>query len=460
MPQNERTRRLASESLPKLIASFAVPAIIAMLVAAAYNIADQIFIGNSVGYLGNAATNVAYPLSTICLSYGLLIGVGSASNFSLKLGAGKKEEACQIIANGAFYLIAGGLLLTLVVLCFLDPMLRAFGATENVLPYAKTYTSITSIGFPAFIITLGGAHIVRADGSPTFAMIISITGAVLNIGLDALFIFGFGMGIAGAAWATITGQFVSAGMIIWYLFHFKTMRLKPSMWKPKLNLLGVIASLGVAACFNQLAMTAVQIVLNNSVTHYGAMSEYGADIPLAVVGIITKINSIFISFVVGTAQGCQPIFGYNYGAKNYERVQGTLKIAVGMVVVIGCVFELAFQIFPNQITSIFGTGDAEYFRFAERFFRIYMMMTFLNGFQPLTSNFFSSIGKAKMWIFISLTRQVIFLIPLLLLLPISFGIDGILYAGPVADFVAAALCVWLLVREYRRLGKMSAELAS
>lgn len=443
---------LARGSIGRLIAKFAIPAIIGGLISAAYNIVDQIFIGQSVGLLGNAATNVAFPLVTISNSLALLFGVGSSSNFSLELGDKRRDRAVQFYGNGISLLLLSGVLLFALVLAFLHPLLVLFGATEEVLPYALTYTGITAFGLPFSMISIGGGHLIRADGSPTYAMLATASGAILNCFLDPLLIFGFDLGIAGAAYATITGQIISALMVLYYYRKkFKTAKLERRHFRPSVRMIRLIAALGAASCFNQLAMSLVQITLNNTLSNYGAVSIYGSDIPLACVGVISKVNVLFMAFVLGIAQGCQPIFGFNYGAKNYSRVRATYKKAAAAVTIICVISFLCFQLFPRQIVSIFGTGNELYFEFAEKYFRIYLMLTFINGIQPLTSNFFTSIGKAKMGIIMSLTRQIILLLPLILILPVFLGIDGVLYAGPIADAAAVILAGYFALREMNKM---------
>ena len=438
---------LGTENIGKLIIKFAVPAVLSMLVNALYNIADQIFIGQSVGMLGNAATNVAFPLTTIATSIALLLGIGTASNFNLEMGKGNNERAEHIACNGLSYLMISGVVLFLISLIFLKPLIVFFGATEQVIPYAYTYTGITVLGMPFFIFNVGGSHIIRADGSPKYAMASTITGALINVVLDYIFIFKFNMGIAGAAWATIIGQFISSLLTFRYLYRFKSIKISLTKMKPKLTYLKVIASLGMASCFNQLAMTVVQITLNNTLRFYGESSIYGSDIPLACVGVISKVNILFLAFAIGIAQGCQPIIGFNYGAKNFNRVKETYFKAITTITCISIAAFLCFQFYPRQIVGVFGSGSETYFEFAEKYFKIYMFMTFANGIQPVTANFFTSIGKAKKGIFISMTRQIIFLLPLILIIPRFLGIEGVMYAGPMADFAAAILSSVLVIKE-------------
>lgn len=441
---------LATERIEKLIAKFAIPAIISMLVSSLYNIVDQIFIGQGVGMLGNAATNIAFPISIICTATALLLGIGSASNFNLKSGAGESEEASKIVGTGLAMLVICGVIIAVVVLIFLDPLLQLFGVTPDVSPYAQDYTGITAFGIPFLILTTGGNHLIRADRSPTYSMACMLTGAIINTILDPMFIFGFHWGIKGAAWATIIGQIISGILVIVYFLRFRKLELSWSMLRPKGKYLRAIVSLGMASCINQIAMAIVQIVMNNTLRHYGAESMYGTDIPLACVGVISKVNMVFMAICIGISQGCQPIWGFNYGAGQYDRVKQTYKKAFQISLTIGIIFFLCFQLFPRQLVSIFGTGSEEYFRFAERYFRIFMFMTFINGIQPMSSGFFTSIGKAKLGIVVSLTRQIIFLLPLILIFPLVMGIDGVMYAGPIADGAAAVVAIGYSVRELKK----------
>ncbi len=444
---------LATEKTGKLIMKFAIPAMISFLVNALYNIVDQIFIGQGVGIYGNAATNVAFPFNTVCTALALLLGIGAASNFNLRLGAGKDEEAADVAGTGLFLLATTGIAITILTYIFLKPLLLAFGATENVYPYAFTYTSIVSAGYPLIIFTIGCGQLIRADGSPTYSMLTVLSGAIINTILDPLFIFGFNMGMAGAAWATVIGQAFSAVMAARYVFRFKSVKLSRQHLRFKRKDFKAIFSLGLPSCFNQIALAIIQISMNNALTFYGGQSRYGADIPLASVGVISKINILFVGLTIGIAQGCQPIVGFNYGAKNYDRVRETYIKGLVAATAISIFFFGAFQLFPRPIVAIFGQGSELYFEFAERYLRIFMLLTFINGIQPVTANFFTSIGKAKVGLFISLTRQIIFLLPLIMILPAFFGIDGLMYAGPIAD-ASAVILTFIFV--FRELGLLSA----
>lgn len=445
---------LGSEPVSSLLRRFAIPSVIAMLVSALYNMVDQLFIGHSIGVLGNAATNVAFPLSMVCTSIGLLCGIGGAANFNLCMGRREPEHAKSYVESAISMLAILGVILCVAVQLFLRPMMLLFGATPDVIDYACTYTRITSIGFPFLIVTIGGSNLIRADGSPKFSMLCNLVGAIVNTILDPLFIFVFHMGMAGAALATITGQILSFALVVFYLRGFKTLPLSLSDLKPNMACWARIAALGATPAFNQVAMMVVQIVMNNTLTYYGSNSVYGSDIPLACAGIISKVNMLFFSFVIGISQGLQPIVSFNFGAQKYDRVKDAYKKAVFAATAISIVAFLCFQFFPRQIIGIFGSGSEEYLHFAERYFRIFLFFTFLNGIQPVSSNFFTSIGAPKKGIFLSLTRQIIFLLPLLLIFPYLFGIDGVMYTAPIADLAAASVSIVMVVREFKIMAEL------
>lgn len=446
---------LGVQPIGKLLVQFAVPSVIAMLVSALYNLVDQIFIGHGVGMLGNAATNVAFPLTTICIAVALLLGIGGAANFSLALGEQNQKKAAKTVGSAISLMLLAGVAIFVLVRLFLKPLILCFGATQEVLPFAMTYTGITAFGIPFLILSTGMSNLIRADGSPQYSMGCMLVGAAINTVLDPIFIFGLNMGMAGAALATIIGQIASALTALLYARHFKTITLTRAELRPTLRLTGSIAALGMAGCFNQLAMLAVQIALNNTLTYYGAQSAYGAEIPLACAGIIIKVNMLCFAFVLGISQASQPLIGFNYGAKQYGRVRETYKLAAIAVTVVSCIGFAAFQLFPRQIISAFGDGTAEYFHFAERFFRIFLFCTILNGIQPLTAGFFTSIGKAIRGVILSLTRQILFLLPLILLLPrVLGGVDGVMYAGPIADFTAFVLAGGMMLAEMKDLRRL------
>ncbi|MDE5772104.1 MAG: MATE family efflux transporter [Ruminococcus sp.] len=448
---------LQSESVFRLMVKFAVPSILGMLVTSLYNIVDQLFIGNAVGIAGNAATNVAFPFTTACAALALLFGIGGASCFNLTMGRGDKKQASFFAGNSFTLLALSGIILSIVTLVFLGPLLKMFGASSDIMPLALEYVRVTAIGFPFLIFTTGGGHLIRADGSPQMAMICNIVGAVVNTALDALFVMVFRWGMTGAAWATVIGQIVSSVIVVVYACNYKTVSLGKEHLVIKSFISRRISSIGMASFFNQVAIGIVQVVLNNSLKHYGELSKYGDKEPMACCGIVMKVNMIVFAIVIGLAQGTQPIESFNYGAKNYDRVRKAYKLAVTAGAVISIIAFVLFHLFPRQILSLFGSGTDTYYELGEKFFKIFLFFTWLNCLQPITATFFTSIGKPIKGVFLSLTRQIIFFMPLLLILPHYFQIDGIIYTGPVADLLSAIVAVSMAVFEFRNIRKLEAE---
>lgn len=457
MKEQEKTNPLGTAPVSKLMVKFAVPSIIAMLVGALYNIVDQLFIGQAVGTLGNAATNIAFPLSTSCIALSLLFGIGGASCFNLTMGKGDRETAAYYIGNAAMMLAFCGVILCVLAEIFLTPMLRGFGAPEEVLPYAIQYVRITAIGFPFLLLTTGGGHLIRADGSPRMTMICNLSGAIINTILDAVFVMVLDWGMTGAALATIIGQFFSGVIVIVYLFHYKTVSLRRKHLRIHWQYTKKIISIGMASFFNQVAMMIVQIISNNLLRYYGALSVYGESIPIACAGIVMKVSQVFFSVVIGLGQGTQPIESFNYGARRYPRVRAAYRMALVAGGGIAALSFVLFQVFPRQLLSLFGSGSESYYRFGISYFRIFMFFTCLNFLQPITSTFFTSIGKPVKGIFLSLTRQILFLLPLMIILPMFMGIDGILYAGPAADLTAAVVTVIMAAVELKLMRTVERE---
>jgi putative MATE family efflux protein len=455
--ENTKQNPLGVDPIPPLIAKFAIPSIISMLVAAVYNMTDQIFIGRVVGMLGNAATNVEFPVVTFCSALAHLIGIGTVTNFSIKMGEKKSDEAARFAGTGITATVITGLLLFCTIFFFKTSVLLFCGATERVFPLAYSYLSITVFGLPFLLFSSVSSYLIRANGSPTYSMLATATGAVLNVFFDWLFMLIFGWGIQGAAVATVISQFVSCVICILYFPRFKTIIIKWEMFRIKWICLKNILKLGTANFTNHVIMTTVNIVMNNTLKHYGALSVFGSEIPLAVGGVVAKLNSILSSVAVGLAQGCQPILGFNIGAKNYGRVKETYKKAFVFALAASIIFFSMFQLFPRQIVSIFGGGNESYFTFAERYMRIFMMMVCVYGIQPLSVNYFTSTGKAKQGIVLSVSRQGAFLLPLLIVLPIIFGIEGVLYAGPAADALAVLLSLLLVFCDFRKIDRLATE---
>lgn len=433
----------------RLLMQFAIPSIISMLVSSLYNIVDQVFIGQGVGYLGNAATNVAYPLTTISLAISLLIGIGSASRFSLFLGQKKETTAQKIVGNALLLALFLGILYMFIIWIAIQPLLLAFGATKQVYPFALAYTSITAFGFPFLIYTNASTALIRADGKPTYSMLCMVIGALINVILDPLFIFVFKMGVEGAAYATVAGQIVSALLCIFYRFEHVQIQWKHIRFSWEATLASF--SIGVSSSVNQLAILLVQIVMNNSMVHYGADSIYGSEIPLAAAGIVMKVNAILFAFIIGLSQGMQPIIGFNYGAKQYKRVKETFNVSLIVTLILSLIGWSLFQFIPETILSLFGKENELYMEFAVLFMRIFLFLACVNGIQIIASGFFSAIGKPMKGLLLSLSRQVILFIPIALLLPYSYGLMGVLYAAPCADAIAFLLAVGLLIHEYKIL---------
>lgn len=442
---------LGYKPIPKLLFSFAVPAVIANVVNSLYNIVDQIFIGQGVGYIGNAATSIAFPLTTICLAIGLMTGLGSAANFNLELGRGNPEKAKRVAGTAVGSLLICGIILCMLIRAFLKPLMILFGATAQILSYAMVYTGITSLGIPFLLLSIGTNPLVRADGSSTYSMMAIVSGAVLNTILDPIFIFVFKMGIAGAAWATVISQILSAALLALYFPRFKTVRFELRNFMPKFSAIKIIISLGMTSFVFQFSTMIIQIASNNLLKTYGAMSVYGSDIPIAVAGVVTKINVVFVSVVIGTVQGSQPICGFNYGAGKYMRVRETVELLLKTTFAISLAAFFIFELFPKQIISMFGSGDDLYFEFAIKYMRIFLFFVFLNGMQISIATFFQSIGKASKGAILALLKQIIILLPLMIILPKFFGIDGIICAAPISDLLTFILTAGFLILEMKSM---------
>ena len=438
---------MGTQPIKKLLMQLAIPAMIANVVNALYNIVDQIFIGQGVGYLGNAATNIAFPITTICLALGLMTGVGAASNFNLELGRKEVEKARRIAGTAVVQLIVMGIAVCVLVQIFLAPLMQLFGATNQIFDYAMEYSRITAYGIPFFLFSTGFNPLVRSDGRATFSMMAIIAGAVLNTVLDPIFIFVFQMGIAGAAWATVISQMVSALLLFAYIPKFRSVKFQWEDFIPHMKQVEAIAALGLTSFIFQISALIVQIVSNNLLKTYGAMSIYGSEIPIAVGGIVAKVFVIFIALIIGMTQGVQPIVGYNYGAKYYERVRQTIFLALKIGFGLSFVTWAVFEIFPLQIIQLFGNGNDLYFEFGIRYMRYFMLFTLINGITILITTFFPAIGKAKTGAFLSLARQLLILLPVMLLMTYIFGVEGMMFATPVSDVISLVLCLFFFKRE-------------
>jgi len=448
---------LGTASVGRLLLQFAIPSIISTLVAALYNMVDQIFIGQRIGYLGNAATTVAFPLTYVSGALTLLFSNGSTVNFNLCSGRGEKEEALTFAGNGLTLLIAEGLCLALAVGLFTAPLVRLFGSTAEVFPYALTYMRIIAVGLPFLAITSGATLLIRSDGSPRYALWCSLSGVVLNFVLDWLFLFPLDLGIAGAAWATVLGQILSGAMVTAYLFRFRTGRLERRHFRVSGPRLGRIAAIGAAASFNQAAMMVMNTVRNNTLRKYGALSVYGASEALAAAGVVHKVNHLFYSTIIGCGVGASPIMSFNYGAKKYRRVMETYRLILRYALIVGAVETACFWLFPDAILRLFGSGALGYRDFALRFMHEFMLLVVLAGVPTVSMHVMTAVGKAKRGVLISMSKQLA-LIALLLILPRFLGIDGVLWAGPVADVLAAAAAMLVLRPEFRRMREAARQL--
>ena len=442
---------LGKEKIGKLIKKFSIPCIISMLVNSLYNIVDQIFIGQGVGYLGNGATNVVFPLVMIGLAFSLMFGDGASAYLSLKLGEKKKKEAETGIGNGIMLSTIVSILFCAITLIFLPQFLKIFGCTENLKSYAMAYGSIIAIGFPFSMIGTTLNSIIRADGSPKYSMFSMVSGAILNTILDPIFIFVFHKGVEGAAIATVISQILTFILNVAYVKKFKSIKLTKESLKLKVNVCKKIVMLGISSFITQMSIVCVMTAENNLLGKYGADSKYGAEIPITVLGIVMKINQILNSIIIGIAAGSQPILGYNYGAKKYDRVKKTLKIVLGSSVVISAIAFILFQTIPDKLIAIFGSGDENYMEFACLAFRTYLFLCIFNGIQIPSGIFFQAIGKSTKSAILSLSRQIVILIPSMIILSHIFGLMGVLYAGPVADGIAFILAAILLIREVKHL---------
>ena len=444
---------LAEEKIGKLMLKFSIPCIMSLLVSALYNIVDQIFIGRGVGYLGNGATNVVFPITIIALAIALMIGDGCAAYLSICQGKKDAESANRSVGNAVVVLVIAGIVLTLLFVLLKDHILAAFGATENNIAYAREYFDYIVIGLPFFIFGNAVNSIIRADGSPQFAMLSTLIGCIINVIFDPIAIFVLGWGMRGAALATIAGQIVTAVLSAGYLTRMKAVKLQKSCFRLSAGLLKQILPLGISSYLTQMSIVVIMGVMNNTLVAYGAKSKYGADIPLTVVGIVMKVFQIVISVVVGISAGSQPIVGYNYGAGKNERVKKIYATMMRAEVIVGIVSTVVFEVFPLSIIRIFGSESELYNEFAVLAFRIYLCTIIFCCVQKATSIFLQSLGKPVMSLGLSLLRDFILSIPLILLFPRFFGVVGALYSAPVADVISLIVVVFMMRSVYKELSE-------
>ena len=447
---------LGYQPIGHLLMRFAIPSVVSMLVNALYNIVDQIFIGTGVGYLGNAATTVSFPLQTIILALGTMIGAGASAYAAIKLGEKRGQEAEHTLGNAFFMLVLAGIIIMVVGLVFLEPILYLFGATAKNFAYSQDYASIILLGTVFNLLGIGLSNMARTDGSPNIAMLSMIAGAVLNTILDPIYIFVFHWGVKGAAIATITSQIIGAVILVYYFLKKSTMRLHISQMKIKKTIFVSILSLGFSSCITQTAATIMQVVMNNSLVYYGDLTSTTGDVALSAMGIVLKISMIITSICIGIGIGAQPILGFNKGARQPKRIKETYKKASSIAVLTSIIGWGVCIAIPGVILSLFGSSDPVFSTFAQRAMRIYMLGIFTAGFQITATSYFQATGQPLKASVLSMMRQLILLIPLILILPLFFGLDGILFAGPIAD-ISSGIVVFVFIS--KEMKKLNAQIA-
>ena len=451
--EQENNQFLVTERVGKLMLKFAVPCVISLLVAALYNIVDQVFIGWGVGMLGNGATNVVFPLTVAALAVATMIGDGACSFVSISLGRRDQESAHRTVGNAVVLALGSGLVLAAVYLAARDPILRLFGATESNYAYAWDYFTWISLGIPFYMFGQTMNPIIRSDGSPQFAMISTLAGAVANVILDPIAIFVLGWGVKGAAIATVAGQIITAGLALWYLGRMKAVRLRRGSFPLRASLMGKFIPLGFCSFLSQISLVIAMATTNNMLRLYGGQSIYGEDIPLTVLGIVMKVFQIVISIVIGMAAGCIPVVGFNFGARRFERVRELMWKLLSAEAVLGVISFVLVEAFPRQLIGLFGSESELYEQFAVLTFRIYLCMIVLACVNKASFIFLQSLGKPIQSTFLSLFREVILAVPLVVLLPRAFGLMGVLYSMPVSDVAAFFASVWIVLQTDRQLKK-------
>lgn len=444
---------LGQESVGRLLLRYSVPAIIGMIVNAFYNIVDRIFIGKipNVGAMAITGVGITMPITSILLGFGMLVGIGTTANISLKLGQGKREEAEKLLGNAFILTLIISIAITIIGIIFKKDILGIFGASPNTMIYAEQYIYIIFIGTIFNLLSFSLNSTIRADGNPLMAAITMIIGCVLNVVLDPIFIFVFEWGIVGAALATVISQAVSAFIIIYYYTKGKSnLKLKKVNFRLQKRLVLSIFAIGVAPFSMQIATSLVQIIANN------ALKTYGGDLAIGAMATIASISMLFMMPTFGINQGSQPIVGYNYGAKKYKRVKKAIKLSLVAATCILSVGFILIQTFPKQAIAMFN-NDPQLMSIGAKGLRIYLLMMPLVAIPIVGSSYFQSVGKARLAMFLSLLRQVILLIPLTLLLPTRFGLDGVWMAGACADFLATIITFIFLVKEFSILNKSNKE---
>jgi putative MATE family efflux protein len=444
----DRSKQLGEEKILSLIIKFSIPAIIGMLVNALYNIVDRIFIGNGVGSDGIAGAAIGFPIMLIMMAFNMLIGLGANSLVAIRLGEQRKAEAEQIMGNALVLLVALSLVITVLGLMFLDPLLKLFGASAVVLPYAREYMRIILLGSVFQAIGMGMNNFIRSEGNPKIAMFTMLIGAILNTILDPLFIFVFHWGMAGAAYATIISMAVSAAWVLYHFVYGKSV-LKLHMKNFKLNpqVIGKVVAIGAAPFMMQFAASILNAIMNRS------LSVYGGDVAVSGMSAVMSITMLFLMPIFGINQGVQPIIGYNYGAQKYDRVKEALKLGIMAATIVVIFGFIITRLFPVQLISIFNAKDTALIAFGSHALKVFLIFMPIIGFQIVSSNYFQAVGKPVQAGLLSLSRQVLILIPAMLILPRFFGVEGVLYAGPLSDIVSSVITGLFLYFELKHLDK-------
>ena len=453
MMEEKQNAVLGTAPLGRLMVKFALPCTISLLVGALYNIVDQIFIGWGVGYLGNGATNVVFPLTVLALGLAVMIGDGACSYVSICFGKGQAENANRAVGSAVTLSVLVGLVVAVLYGVFQTPILGMFGATEANFAYAKEYFTYITIGIPIYVFGQAINPIIRSDGSPQFAMLSMLAGAIANCILDPIAIFVLHWGVMGAAAATVVGQIITAAMGVWYLCHTRALRLKKDVFKLRGKILAAYLPLGLCSFLAQISLVIAMAATNNMLVKYGAGSKYGADIPLTVLGIVMKVFQIIISITIGMSAGCIPIVGYNYGAEKLDRCRGILWRLMGAEALLGVIALLITQLFPLQLISLFGAESALYNEFAVITFRVYLCMLPLATVNKAAFIFMQALGKPAESAGLSFFREVLLAVPLVTLLPKAFGLMGVLYSMPAADIITFIASGLVLLRADRQLRK-------
>ena len=449
--ENASNSFMVTEKTGTLMKKFALPCIISLLVGALYNIVDQIYIGWGVGYLGNGATNVVFPLTVAALAVAVMIGDGACSFISLCLGRKDPDNASHAVGNAVLLSVFCGILIMVLYLSFRDPILWLFGATDKNISYARDYFTWISAGIPFYVFGQAMNPIIRSDGSPRYAMYSTLAGAILNVFLDPVAIFLLHWGVMGAAVATVVGQIVTAVMAVLYLLHMKAVRLNRKSFRFSAAITGRYLPLGFCSFLSQISMVVAMAATNNMLVIYGAKSIYGADIPLTVLGIVMKIFQIIISIVVGMAAGCIPIVGFNYGAQRFDRAREIMRKLLTAEAILGLISLALVEIFPRQLIGIFGSENELYNSFAVMTFRIYLSMITLACVNKATFIFMQSLGKSLESTLLSLFREIVLGVSLVILLPKFMGLNGVLYSMPVADILTFAASAVIILKTNREL---------